>query len=73
MSKKTKAPLMENKNFQRSVLMVDTGYEEASYHYADFMNAVNSVTDFFLIQRGCKEEQLADCLELFAKQLRSEV
>lgn len=73
MSKKNSQPLMENRNFQRSVLVVDTGYEEASYHYADFMNAVNSITDFFLVTRGCKEEQLADCLELFAKQLRSEV
>lgn len=73
MSKKKSQPLTEIRNFQRSVLVVDTGYEEASYHYADFMNAVNSVTDFFLVTRSCKEEQLADCLKLFAKHLRSEV
>ena len=54
----------------RSVLVVDTGYESSSYYYGDYINAINSVTDMFLIDRHCSSEYLADCLELYAKQLR---
>jgi len=40
-----------------------------SYHYGNYLNAVEEITSYFQTKLDCQPEHLAECLKLYAKQL----
>jgi hypothetical protein len=53
-------------------IKIDIGYTQMTYKYANFINAVESLAQYFMVNFDCDNEKLAECLELYSKHLKGE-